>query len=79
MEINSDKLNSGKINQTVLENGKYILSAETEKRGLLTQAGGRLSGGVIAVYKYLKQRKNKRDDTNLFMLKSCFGIGMNGL
>lgn len=69
MEMNSDKLNSRNINQTVLDDGKYILLAETEKRGLLRQAGRRLSGGVIAVYKYLKHRKNKRD-TNLFMLKS---------
>lgn len=77
MEVNSDKLNSGKINQAVLEDGKRILLVETEKLGLLRQAGRKLSGGVTAVYKYLKQRKNKRD-TDLFMLKSCFGIGMNG-
>lgn len=75
--VNSDKLNSGKINQAVLEDGKRILLVETEKHGLLRQAGRKLSGGVTAVYKYLRQRKNKRD-IDLLMLKSCFGIGMNG-
>lgn len=77
MEMNSDELNSGQVNWTVLENGKYILLVETEKRGLLRQAGRRLSGGVIAVYIYLKQTKNKRD-TNLFMLQNSFGTGMSG-
>lgn len=75
--MNSDDLNPEKINQTVLKDGKHILLAETEKRVFLRQAGRKLSGGVIDVYKYLKQRKNKRD-TDLFMLKSCFGISMNG-
>jgi len=66
MDMHSDQLNSRKINQAILEMGKYNLLAETEKHGLLRQAERRLSGGVIAVYKYLKHRKNKRD-TNLFM------------
>lgn len=57
--MNSGKLNSGKINQTVLENAKHILLAETEMCGLLRKARGKLSGGVIAVYKYLKQRRTR--------------------
>lgn len=57
--MNSDKLNSGKINQTVLEKAQHILLAEIEMCGLLRQAGGKLSGGVIAVHKYLKQRRTR--------------------
>lgn len=70
-------VNSGKINQIVLENVKHILLAEMEICVLLRQTGGKLSGSVIAVYKYIsKAEKNKRD-SDLFMLKSHFGIGMN--
>lgn len=59
LSVNSGKLNSGKINQTLLENAKCILLAEIEMCDLLRQAEGKLSGGVIDVYKYLKQRRTR--------------------